>query len=409
MQYDVIVVGVGPAGSTTTRELAARGLSVVMVDKAEFPRDKPCGGLVSVRCAGLLGLDLTPVIERTITDVFVTLKQRRGKGVEFLRSSARAFAYMTQRRRLDALLAEKAVEAGAVFRQRESLKSVERRGGHVTVRTSGNVYRGRVLVAADGANGMTARMSGLSHPRDYQHGIAMEGNITPGKGFPAKWQQALGADFGRIEGGYSWLFPKGDHLNIGIGGYEYVGPRLRNQLKKLVEFYGFDPAGLWGVRGHRLPQRRGNFALADGNVLLVGDAAGILDPLTAEGISAAVHSAQIAAASIFHYLNGKTASLEWYTQEIEQHVLPDIEVARRLHDVFYLWPGAFVAVERIAPILWRAMVDLFRGDATYVDLSHRLGPAWPMVKLVSHLIRTFPPLRRLAQQPLPAIEVKAGK
>ena len=243
------------------------------------------------------------------------------------------------------------------------------------------------------SNGMTARMSGVSHPRDYQYGIAMEGNITPAKGLPAKWKKAIGLDFGRIEGGYSWLFPKGDHLNIGIGGYEHVGPKLRNQLKSLVEFYGFDPATLWGVRGHRLPQRRGDFALADGNVLLVGDAAGVLDPLTAEGISAAVHSAQIAAASIGQYLDGKTAGLEQHGQALEQHILTDTEVARRLHDVFYLWPGAFVAIERVAPILWRAMVDLFRGDATYVDLARRLGPAWPLVKLVS-LIRTFPPQRR---------------
>ena len=152
MEYDVIIVGAGPAGSTTARELAKRGLSLVMIDKAEFPRDKPCGGAVSVRCAGLLDVDLTPVIESTITDVFITLKQRRGKGTELLRSSPKAFAYMTQRTRLDALLAEKAVESGAVFRQCESIRSVERRGGHVTVRTSRNAYRGRVLVAADGAN-----------------------------------------------------------------------------------------------------------------------------------------------------------------------------------------------------------------------------------------------------------------
>lgn len=131
--------------------------------------------------------------------------------------------------------------------------------------------------------------------------------------------------------------------------------------------------------------------------------------MTAEGISAAVHSAQIAAANIFQYLDGKRASLERYTQELEQHVLPDVEVARRLHDVFYLWPDAFVAVERIAPILWRAMVDLFCGDATYVDLSRRLGPLWPTIKLVSYLTHTFPPLRRPDQQPLPAAEAKAGE
>lgn len=249
MECDVIIVGAGPAGSTTARELATRGLSAMMVDKAEFPRDKPCGGAVSVRCAALLGLDLAPVIESTITDVVVTLKRRRRKRVEFLRSSPKVFAYMTQLSRLDALLAEKAVETGAGFRQHESIRSVERHGSHVTVRTSGDVYRGRVLVAADGANGMTARMSGLSQPHDYQYGIAMEGNITPGKGFPAKWKKAIGVDFGRIEGGYSWLFPKADHLNIGIGGYEYVGPKLQNQRKRLVEFYGFDPAGLWACEG----------------------------------------------------------------------------------------------------------------------------------------------------------------
>ena len=394
MEPDVIIVGAGPAGSTTARRLAERGVSVTVVDKAEFPRDKPCGGAVSVNCADLLGLDLTPVVERSITDVFLTLKQRQGKSVGFLRSSPRTFAYMTRRSRLDTLLAEKATEAGAVFRQRESIKSVERCGGRVTVRTSGNVYRGRILVAADGANGMTAAMSGVSRPLDYQYGLAIEGNINPGNTVLAKWNKAIGVDFGRIAGGYGWLFPKEDHLNIGIGGYEYTGPQLRTQLKALAEFYGFDPDDLWGVRGYRLPQRRGKSALADSNVLLVGDAAGILDPLTGEGISAAVSSAQFAAASIFQYLDGKSTCLEGYARELEQHVLPNIDVARRLHDVFYLWPGAFVAIERIAPVLWLAMVELFGGEATYVDISRRLGPVWPMIKLVSHLINGLPPLRR---------------
>ncbi len=393
MRYDVLVVGAGPAGSTVARDLAARGASVMMFDKAEFPRDKPCGGLVSVRCATMLGIDLSPVIERTITDVFATLKEQP-EG-EIFRSSAGKFAYATQRSRLDTLLAEKSVEAGAVFRQREKLMSVERHGDHVTVRTSGgqgnNVYHGRILVAADGANGVASRMSGLSDRPDYQYGIAIEGNITPGKGFPDKWKNAIGVDFGAIEGGYGWLFPKGDHVNIGTGGYEFVGPTLRCRLERLVKFYGFDPAGLWGVRGHHLPVRRRNFPLIDGNVILVGDAAGILDPLTAEGIVSAVQSSQIAANHIARYLDDETVTLEPYMKELDGGVLRDVDVAGRLHDVFYLRPGAFVAIERKFPVLWQAMVDLFCGDATYVSLSRKLGPVWPLLKLISHMRRaTFP-------------------
>lgn len=389
MQYDAIVVGAGPAGSTAARALAKSGLLVMMLDKAEFPRDKPCGGAVSVRCAALLGLDISPVIERAVSDIFVTHREWQGKGTELYRSSAAPFAYMTQRSRLDALLAEKAVEAGVTFRQRETLGSVEQRRGGVTARTlPGNVYRGRVLVAADGANGVTARMSGISLPRDYRHSIAIEGNITPRRGFPPKWEKAIGLDLGMVEGGYSWLFPKEDHLNIGLGGYHRVGPKLRTRLNELAEFYGFDAAELWGVRGHWLPQRRENFPLVTGNALLVGDAAGVLDPLTAEGIFGAVQSAQIAAASIVRYLGDEKSGLQHYTQALEQIILPDMEVARCLHGLFYRWPSVFIGIEKVTPVLWRAMVGLFRGNASYGDFCRRLPPVWPMLRLVSHLKRT---------------------
>ena len=232
MQYDAIVVGAGPAGSTAARTLATCGLSVMMIDKAEFPRDKACGGAVSVRCASLLGVDISPVIERTVSDIIITHKHRRQNGSELYRSSAEPFTYMTQRSRLDALLAEKAVAAGVTFRQREALGSLEQRSGQVTVRTlPGSVFHGRVLVAADGANGLTAKMSGISLPNDYRHSIAIEGNITPRRGLPTEWEKAIGMDFGKIEGGYGWLFPKEDHLNIGVGGYHRVGPKLRQGLK----------------------------------------------------------------------------------------------------------------------------------------------------------------------------------
>lgn len=395
MKYDVIVVGAGPAGSTAAREAAKRGLSVLMLDKAEFPRDKPCGGGVTIRCTNLLGLDLTPVIERTITSAQFTDRHSR----EFSRSSSGIITYMTQRRRLDAFLAERAVDAGVAFRQRESLKSVERSNRHVTVRAGGATYEGRTLVAADGANGTTARMAGIDV--NFLHGIALEGTVTPKGEFPTKWETTMAADFGGLPGGYGWVFPKGDHLNVGLGGWKYLGPTLRGKLNKLVEFYGFDPADLWGLRGHHLPIRRRDSPMVDGNVLLVGDAAGVLDPLTAEGIYGALWTGRAAAASIAEYLDGRVPNLEGYRKQVERELLPELVVGRQIHDIFHLWPGLFIGVERRTSILWRAMEQLFQGKGTYVTVARRLGRLWPMMEFASDLIRVFPPLRRMSGLPDP--------
>src|SRR3989304_6772450 len=114
MRSDGSVGGAGPAGSTTARECAERGLSVLLLEKAAFPRDKPCGGGVSVRAARLLPFDLSPVVERTAYGVRFSLRQSRG----FVCSSSEPLTFITQRAALDTLLADQAVRAGAILRQR---------------------------------------------------------------------------------------------------------------------------------------------------------------------------------------------------------------------------------------------------------------------------------------------------
>ncbi len=393
MPYDVIVVGAGPAGSTAARESALRGLSVLMLDKAEFPRDKPCGGAVSVRCANVLDLDLTPVIERTISGAKFTWRQ----GLECSRSSSSVIAYMTQRRHLDTFLAEQAVDAGVDFRQREGLKSVERSGDHVTVRAGGHSYQGRALVGADGANGTTAKMAGIQP--DFMHAIALEGNITPKGAFPARWETSIGVDFGGLPGGYGWVFPKGDHLNIGLGAWKHVGPTLRRKLDRLVKSYGFDPTDLWGMRGHLLPIRSRGSKLVDGNTLLVGDAAGVLDPFTAEGIYGAVWTGKVAAASIEDYLAGKTPGLDGYREQVERRLQRELTVGRQLHDILHLCPSLFVGIERILSILWPSFERMLQGRSTYVTLALYLGRIWTLLELLSDSIRVFPPLRRMSGLP----------
>lgn len=390
MRYDVIVVGAGPAGSTAARESAARGLTVLMLDKAEYPRDKPCGGAVSIRSAALLPFELTPVVERVISQVHFTERRSRG----FTRCAPERVTYLTQRSRLDAFLAERAVEAGVTFRQRETVLQVHRTSTHVVVSTSGRSFEGRTLVAADGANGQTARLAGLDVK--LLHGIALEANVTPAGGVPPEWEETIGFDFGGLPGGYGWLFPKGDHLNIGLGGWRHIGPTLRDKLDELVRFYGFDPAGIWGRRGFHLPLRQPGSPLVDGNVLLVGDAAGLLDPLTGEGIFASILSGRIAAEQITSYLEGEAPDLDGYRRGLELELLPELHVSRQFHDVFHLWPGLFLGIERRTSMLMGAMGHLLRGEMTYLTVKRRLGPAWPVLEFVADLVRVAPLLRRVS-------------
>ena len=147
MRYDVIVVGAGPSGSTAARECASLGLSALMLDKAEFPRDKPCGGAVMVRAANLLPFDIASVSERTIFGMHLSRRSKR-----FTRRSPEELMYLTQRRHLDAFLAERAVDTGVTFRQRAPIRGVERHDTHVVVRTDDETFEASTLVAADGAN-----------------------------------------------------------------------------------------------------------------------------------------------------------------------------------------------------------------------------------------------------------------
>jgi flavin-dependent dehydrogenase len=136
MDYDAIVVGAGPAGSTLARVLARSGVRVLLLDRASFPRDKPCGGGVSLRAASLLGLDLSSVTEQTIFDVRVSYRL----GKVFRHRYPQPLVYMTQRCRLDAFLVEQAAAAGAEFHDGEPVRAVEVSERRVTVRTEKGAF-----------------------------------------------------------------------------------------------------------------------------------------------------------------------------------------------------------------------------------------------------------------------------
>lgn len=385
--FDLIVVGAGPAGSTTAREAAAAGASVLLLDRAEFPRDKPCGGGVNVRAAKLLPFDLAPVVERTVSGLSVSFNLGR----DFRRRSSEPLCYMTQRSRLDAYLVEQATSAGACLRDGETVRSVEIGDAcarDVTVRTRGAKYTGRALVGADGANGIVARATGLSGGRELA--VALEGNVACANGVPGAWRETIAMDLGLIPGGYGWLFPKGDHLNLGVGGWQHFGPVLRTRLDAITAHFGFAPAGLEHLRGHHLPIRRPGAPLARGRTLLVGDAAGLIDPLSGEGIYAAIYSGRLAARHLLRFLNGDAADLMPYARAIETELAPDLLASQRFQDVFHLMPAVYVRLLQRSDLIWGTLCRLVRGEQSYLGLRRRIGPLAALVDLLSVTVRNTP-------------------
>ena len=377
MSYDVIVAGAGPAGSTAARLVAGRGASVLLLDKHRFPRDKPCGGGVTLRAASAQDIDLSPVIEQTIYGARFSLRL----GESFDRTFHEPLTYMTQRRRLDAHLAERAAEAGADFHDGEAVREIDAYGGRVRVATEHGAYVARLLIGADGANGVAARATGL-RPR-FEEAVALEGNVTFSAGIPEDWRERVGLDMGGLAGGYGWVFPKAEHLNVGVGAWKYAGFTLRPKLAELCARYGFDVARLENVRGHHLPVRTSGSPIARGPVALAGDAAGLIDPLSGEGIHMAFASGRLAAEQAMRCLSGEAETMRGYQRAVDRQLQPELDVSRRLQELFHIAPPPYLALMRRSEKFWLLFCRLLRGELTYLDFMRIIGPLRIAVDLLA--------------------------
>ena len=351
-RFDVLVVGAGPAGSTAAYRLARAGASVLLADRARFPRDKPCGGALTYRAVRQLPVAVDPVVE----DVVDRFELRLGYRSSFERTAGEPLCLMTQRRRLDAHLAEQAAAVGVDFRDGAKVGEIAVGEEAVTASVGGRPVEARVLVGADGVNGVTAKA--LGGGADYTHGVALEGNAPHGSD---RYRGRLVLELGVIPGGYGWVFPKGDHVNVGIGGWESEGPTLRERLAELCAQHGLSASDLTDVRGYRLPLRRPTSRVVNGRAVLVGDAAGLVDPLTGDGIYEALLSAKLASEAAVEVLAGRAQDLGAYETSLSRAVGSLHRTAWRAKHALDRFPRLFFAAARLPPTWW-AIEPLVRGD-----------------------------------------------
>lgn len=375
--YDVIIVGAGPAGSTLGYELARKGVGVLVLEKERIPRYKTCAGGITVKTARLLDFDIGSVTQDVVQGARVVYKGNRA----FTKSYDKPLIYMVMRNDFDYLLAQRAREAGAVLIDDEKVCRIDATAQGVNVTTTHNTFTGRILAGADGARSTIASGVGLMHNVDF--GIGMEAEISVSSQRLVQWERLMGISLGYIRGGYGWVFPKKSHLSVGVGGPFRQAKGLKSGYQAVLKSYDLQSNPVVRLRSHYLPVRRKGEAIRSKRCLLLGDAAGLVDPLTGEGIYNAIKSAQIAAPVINRCLRTNDVDLRAYEAAIDREIMPEIKNARALARIITWLPWLCFDLVEHSDRLWKACCRLLRGEETYATIRQRLEPCDGLFDLLS--------------------------
>jgi geranylgeranyl reductase family protein len=363
-RFDVIVVGAGPAGSTAAYRLARAGARVALLERAAFPRDKPCGGGLTGRALREVPVDVSPVVEHEVDRMELGLRYGR----RIVRRSRGRLVAMTQRIRLDAYLAEQAAAAGVDLRDGTKVTAV----GDGEVQTAQGTLVAEAVIGADGVNGVTARSVGFEQRITY--GVALEGNVPNAAARAERYAATAVVELGAIAGGYAWVFPKGDHVNVGVGGWEHEGPHLRDHLWRLCDEHGIPRDGVESLRGYRLPLRRPPSSPARGRIALAGDAAGLVDPLSGDGMYEAFVSGRLAADAAIDLLAGRQDTLEPYAAALDRAIGAHAAASWKAKLALDRFPRLTFSLLALPPV-WRAVDALVRGDLAHPGEARGLARA----------------------------------
>jgi len=320
MLHDVTIVGAGPSGSYLAYLLAKEGLSVALLEKDRFPREKACGGGVSKKTMGIIEFDISPVVQRSITGAFLTFQNRdtvvkdlgEPGGVTVLRSE------------FDAFLLDRARERGVVFHDSCAFDRADRRGDVLEVRTSRSTIRSRYLIGADGVYSRVRNT--LFGKKLVTYAPAFEALVDVSPDVRERFAGRVLFDFGGMKGGYGWIFPKRDHLNVGVFSVFRNGT-ISEELYRFISGYRcLEGARVIKEAGHAIPLRNVEKVYQKENVWLVGDAAGFAESLYGEGIYFSLRSALAASRAMIASFGNIRSRL--YSETIEREMASELHYSR---------------------------------------------------------------------------------
>lgn len=333
--YDVIIIGAGPSGTAAALDLIDRGARVLLFDKARFPRKKACAGGITPKAMALFPYDIKPLVRRSCTSV----KIRTPKGGSFLISEESPLCHMVRRQELDLFSLTRVIEKGGQFKVIKKIQSIEEKKGSVSVRADSQIFSAKYLIGADGANSIVRRI--ISPFYRFRRLPAVEADIQVEQPLQYKMEFYFPKDFK----GYYWIFPRDDHINIGIYSAACRGGLSRKLLAAFAK-RRFGTDRLEGVKGYPICVDGVSGRPGKGRVLLAGDAAGFAEGLLGEGIYAALESGQAAARAVLAGLDQGEDAISAYSSDI-QSLRTDLRLYRAGAKVLYGFPRLSLALAGI--------------------------------------------------------------
>jgi len=378
--YDVIIVGGGPGGSTAGYLLTKFGFQVLIIDKENFPRSKLCGGLLTSKTFRVLnrvfGETESSLTDKNILNFRADSYEVLYKDEPMVKKHSDIPFLFTDRTTYDSFLLEKAREAGAEIIEGERVKAADLSTTEV-ITSTGRRFKSKFIIGADGANSVV-RKELFSAGRVDAHEWGL--NLATGlEVFVNREEMTKAVDhpmvfFGFVRWGYSWVFPNRDVIVVGSGGLNTANKSdLLESFHNFLSSLNLKQGKVSRIAGHPVPY--GNFLLkpVSESFLLVGDAAGFADPITGEGIFYAQRSAELAAWAIRECVHNNRSLETSYLHLLRQHIYPELVYANKLRAPIFTVIDRFGSypIKTLLNRMDKQAIELVQGLRTYKGFKKR--------------------------------------
>ncbi len=361
--FDVIIIGSGPAGSVAAIETSKRGLSTALIEKEQLPRRKVCAGGLVKRAAALIPVDIKYPIQFRCHEIGLVISDAN---MSFERQKCQNLVTMVCRSDFDYALVEHAVSHNAELIDDCKISVILDQEDQNHIQTNKGNFSCSYLIFADGANAYLSNKFWKDN-RDIAPSVEVDVYL-PADNMEIFHQQAL-FDFGAAPGGYGWVFPKGDHLSVGLAVLRKGRVSLQKQLDKYLQQLDIFDADIRYRKGFIVPMSLREGPFMKKRMMIVGDAAGFVDPITAEGLSHAICSGQEAGRAVVAGFSAPASVAAFYQSAIKEPILDELRLAKKIANFLYAGNSKWrnLLLKNYGNRFCQGMAELVEGKRTYAS------------------------------------------